>query len=151
MHDLHHCLFCGSQFIDPKYHVSTDRSDYPYKCLRRGGVNIARETLEDFEDAGFTDSEMLMVSMILRNEWEFTNKKRDPLTIAELRRMIDQFRPLDTLDKMDDALTKIERPIRFAGEQVTINADLDYPYYYCAEVRELENILSFLQREGLIS
>ncbi len=73
------------------------------------------------------------------------------LTLDDLKQIIDLYKPLDPLAKMDNALVNIDKITKFAGAKTNINLGFDYPYYHCFEMEELRAILSFLLQEGFIN
>jgi hypothetical protein len=141
------CLFCGKD-------VTTDAGAVPkqewYMCQRCGPIHLTEEAASDFAAERFTSSDKAAISITLRNDWERMGRRyrTRQLTIDDLHQILSQFRPLDPIEKMDYALTNLERSSKYVGEKLTVNAGDDYPLYYCREPAELLAICMLLFREG---
>ncbi len=142
------CRFCG--YRDGA--VDADLISQHYDCVRCGSVRLTQECHGDFEGEGFTTQDKKIISTCLRTEYERRGRKPldKELTLGELRKMIEQYRPLDPLEKMDNALLNLEKATRYVGERITIKINEDFFYYHCSFRPELNSILAFLCKEGFI-
>jgi len=124
-----------------------------YFCTRCGHIYLTRVAADDFEGANFSQHEKKIMSIVIRNESEKRShrKPNKPLTLENLYQIVKQYRPLDPLAKMDNALVNIDKASIFAGKQIDINRDYDYPYYHCFRELELISILTLLLQEGLVN
>lgn len=151
------CLFCDrdvtNDYLSFGDHYEPNRTTYI--CSRCGIVRLGRAAADDFPNCKFSNKEKNAISITLRNEWERggrnpeLNKKF--MYLDDLRRIADQFRPLNPLEKMNQALMKINKHTKFMGATVEVIESLDYPYYYSSEHEELTAILNMLLSDGLIS
>ena len=150
------CLFCDKD-------VTQDYKSYGdyykpnrtnYICSRCGRVLLTRAAADDFPSSRFSEEEKSAISITFRNEWEREGKnpasKRRRKTLDDLKRIIKQFQPKDPLEKMDIALINIEKGSHYIGAQSPVNCFIDYPYYYCKELGELEAVLHLADDESLI-
>ena len=145
------CLFCNQD-------VTNDGgSDFRptqtlYMCHRCGFIHLTREAAEDFEGGGFRKKDKKAISITLRNEWERRGRKRTgkQITYEDLEQIVSAFRPLDPIEKMDQALINFEKASLYVGSLVEFNPANDYPSYYCNEPGELIAICKLLFKAGLI-
>jgi len=145
------CLFCNSnREHDQTQDVATDHV-FKYHCVRCGHVYF-KISLFDFLTLSLNPKDKKVVCINTRNEYEIRGREdfARPLTIANLLQSIEQYRPLDPLDKMDNALLNLERQSRHIGHVLKINIQGDYPYYHCFEPIELHGLLVLLCKEGYI-
>ncbi|OGL44962.1 MAG: hypothetical protein A2149_07010, partial [Candidatus Schekmanbacteria bacterium RBG_16_38_11] len=93
-----------------------------------------------------------IISIYIRNEYERNNRQdfKKPFLSDDLEQIIKQYKPLEPLEKIDNALLNIEKSIHLVGGNIQIPPAIDYPYYHCFEGTELRNLLNLLQQEGLI-
>ena len=68
-----------------------------------------------------------------------------------MHQILDQYRRLDALEKMDNALLNLDKTSEGVGFRMKINVDSDFPYYHCRQPGELLNVLVFLVEEGFIN
>ena len=144
------CYFCNSADL---MIVRMEYKDLPdaYECPKCGFVNLTAEAAEDLVGE-FTEKENQIISIDLRNEYESHNRKHLPkrLTLNDLRQIINQYSPLEPLEKMDNALLNIEKALPYVGAVIKDFSYKDYPYYHCFEAEELRSILLLLQQQGFI-
>ena len=144
------CLFCNQD-------VTSDGDFRPtqtlYMCNRCGFIHLTSEAVEDFDWNRFKEKDKKAISITLRNEWERRKKRRTgkKITYEELEQIILTFRPLDPIEKMDQALLNFEKASPYVGSVVKFNPANDYPLYYCSEPQELIAICKLLFKAGLIS
>jgi hypothetical protein len=140
------CLFC-------KIEIKPDQKKYSYYCERCGHVYLDEECAEDIDGERFKLYEKNIISIWIRNEYEKNrrNNFNKSLSIKELHQIVEQYRPLDPLDKIDNALSNIENQSVIVAQGITIKTDIDYPYYHCLNPKELVNILKLLHQQDLIS
>lgn len=144
------CLFCNQD-------VTNDGgSDFKptqtlYMCHRCGFIHLTQEAVEDFDWKKFKDKDKKAISITLRNEWERKGRKRTGkiITYNDLEQIISAFRPLDPIEKMDQALINFEKASFYVGSLVNFNQNIDYPLYYCNEPGELIAICRLLFKAGL--
>jgi nucleoside 2-deoxyribosyltransferase len=145
------CLFCNNDVTNDGGH-DFGPSQTLYMCHRCGFIHLTSEAVEDFDWGQFKEKDRKAISIILRNEWERRGRKRTgkKITFSDLEQIVSLFRPLDPIEKMDHALINFEKTSLYVGSKVKINADHDYPLYYCDEPGELIAICNLLFKEGLI-
>lgn len=145
------CLFCNKEVTNDGS-SGFEPSQTQYMCLRCGFVHLERETVEDFDWKVFTPKDLKAISITLRNEWERRGQRGSgkKLTFSDLERIKNQFRPLEPLEKMDNALVNFDKVSPFVGSLIKIKHGNDYPLYYCDESGELVAICGLLFKEGLI-
>jgi nucleoside 2-deoxyribosyltransferase len=116
-----------------------------------GHVYLEGLAAEDISGENFTKEQKKIIGIYIRNEYERRARKSfvKPLTIENLHEIISQYHPLDTLEKMDNALLNLERASKFAGDTMKVNLQNDLLYYHCFHPQELVFILRFLCHENL--
>jgi len=147
------CLFCnkdvtndGEAGFEPKRRL--------YMCKRCGHIWLTQEAADDFESEGYSPDDRAAISITLRSNWEqkgrrsITDRK---LTRADLKQIVSQFSRLDPIEKMDCALIILEKSSKYVGDKITVNANDDYPFYYCKKPAEVIAILNLLFKEGFTS
>jgi hypothetical protein len=143
------CLFCGE---DLKGASEDTDAAVNYSCLRCGEICLTNECCEDFEGEAFSPEDKGVISIVLRNEYE----RRSPgararaLKLDDLHTMIRQYKPLEPLSKIDNALINLSRKSKYMGSEVDLLSDYDYPYYHCSRAEELISILKLLYQAGFI-
>ena len=147
------CHFCGHDPIKNLEEPGAGRKPYSYTCIRCGHVCLYRDDADNIEARRYNDNEKNLLSSYFRRTYEMAGRetKRKPLNIVDLNSIIQNHRPLDPLDKLDNALRVIEHDSPFVGHRLKINPGNDFPYYHCSNGKELFSILDLLLREGFIS
>jgi len=148
------CLFCGQHTIIYKSKMGEmPPSKTHYTCAICGSVRLTEEAYDDFNGERFLNEDKNVLRIVLRNENEMRNNipSKKCLTIEDLKQIIVQYKPLEPLAKMDNALVNIERASKHIGAEIIITSINDYPYYHCSNFEELESILRLLQQENFIS
>jgi hypothetical protein len=144
------CLFCNQDVTNDG---GTDfrPTQTLYMCHRCGFVHLTPEAVEDFDWGKFKEKDRKAISITLRNDWERRGRKRTgkKITYEDLEQIISAFRPLDPIEKMDQALINFEKASLYVGSLVNFNPDNDYPLYYCDETGELIAICKLLFKAGL--
>ena len=145
------CLFCN-QDVTNDGGVDFKPTQTLYMCHRCGFVHLTREAVEDFDWERFKEIDKKAICITLRNEWERRGRRRSgkKITYSELEQIALTFRPLDPIEKMDQALINFEKASLYVGSLVKFNAANDYPLYYCNEPKELIAICKLLFKAGLI-
>jgi len=143
------CLFCNQDVTNDGDFRS---SRTLYMCKRCGFVQLTEEAADDFAGARFTEKDKSAISITLRNEWERSGQKESnrKLTLSDLKNMASQYRPLDPIDKMDNALVTFEKKSNYVGAIIQIDLRNDYPLYHCNGFDELRSICKLLSREDFI-
>lgn len=126
---------------------------YEYKCPRCGEIYLHPDTQEFITDIhGFTKHNRRIISIYLRNEYE--QRRRKPidkkLNISDLKQMIELYREMDAIEKMDNTLLIFEKRTKHIGQDFTVNYPNDYPLYHCFEPGELVRIIEFLHDDDFI-
>ncbi len=138
------CYFCEQE-------IKQSQLIYSYACQRCGHVYLTEECAEDIEGEKFKSDEKRIISIWIRNEYEKNSQKdfAESLGLENLHQIIDQYSPLGPLDKMDNALLRLDKLSSYVGKVLRIHVGNDYPYYHCFNGDELRNILILLSQEGL--
>ena len=142
------CYFCGFgdiRDIPKDEQLSSNPSSYT--CPRCGHVRVIRKVAGLFvNDPQWTKEDKSIISIVLRNEYERRGRTPSQRSLAfeDLHRIVDQYRPLDALEKMDNALLNLERASKYVGHEIKVNLDHDFPLYHCFESKELRKVLWFL-------
>lgn len=143
------CLFCN-QDVTSDGGSGFRPTQTLYMCNRCGFINLSREAVDDFDWDKFKEKDKNAISITLRNEWERRGRKsKGIITYEDLEQLISAFRPLDPIEKMDQALINFEKASLYVGSLVKFNVDTDYPLYYCNEPGELIAICKLLFKAGL--
>ncbi len=145
------CLFCNKDVTNdgvPNFQPTKTL----YMCNRCGLIQLDYEAAEDFVDEKFKRKDRMAISITLRNEWERRGRKPTgkEITYEELEQIISTFRPLDPIEKMDQALINFEKAAPYVGSFVKFSLDNDYPLYYCSSPGELAAICKLLFKAGII-
>lgn len=121
-------------------------------CPRCGKVYLDQDSLDFLPDEGLGEHELSILSICLRNDFERRGKRPSTkaFTIEDLKHMILQYRTLDPLEKMDNALFILEKATPYIGAPIEVPIQEDYPYYHCSSQHELANLFRFLCEEILI-
>ena len=145
------CLFCNKDVTNDGA-SGFKPTQTLYSCLRCGLVHLEQEAVEDFDWNVFKTKDRNAISITLRNEWERRGRRHleRKLTFSDLQRIKNQFRPLDPIEKMDNALVNFDKASLYVGSLVKFDHAKDYPLYYCDEQGELVAICRLLFKEGLI-
>jgi hypothetical protein len=148
------CLFCGQDSIiyKNKYEEMPATKTH-YTCARCGSVRLTEEAYTDFDGARFSNEDKSILRIVSRNEHEMRGKipSKKCLMLEDLKRIVDQYKPLDPLAKMDNALANIARASKYVGEKITVCPPNDFPYYHCSNYEELASILVLLQQSDFIN
>ena len=145
------CLFCENNVV-----YDDDMRNRPYQtrylCDRCGHVYLTYEASDDFEGTNFLKREKKIMSIVIRNEFEKRShrKPNKPLTLEDLKQIVKQYRRLDPLAKMDNALVNMYKTSSFVSKEISIDCNNDYPYYHCFEASELVSITRLLRDDDLI-
>ncbi len=145
------CLLCNSNRQQDRSKDVDICHVFNYHCMRCGHVYF-KINLFDFRNLSLNPKDKKVICINIRNEYE-RRKQEDfvkPLTIARLLQSKERYRPLDPLDKMDNALFNLERESKHIGHVLRIDIKNVYPYYHCFEAIELHGLLVFLFKEGYI-
>lgn len=140
------CHFCELE-------IATGQVQHSYMCQKCGHVYITVVASEDIAGENFKSDEKKIISISIRNDYEKRGRKKysEPLTLKNLRQIVNQYRPLYPLDKMDNALLNIEKTSSYVAKAITIKIENDYPYYHCFNQKELHSILILLHQEDFIN
>lgn len=144
------CIFCNRNVIfDGGPDFTPSKTQYMCRCC--GFVNLEEEARDDFIGHNFGKEDRNAISITIRNEWERRGRKRAnvQLTLPDLEKIINQFRPLSPLEKLDNALIQFNKDAPFIGSTVEINDERDYPLFYCSEPDEYKAICRLLFNEGI--
>jgi len=148
------CYFCRSMNIrDIPEDEQLVENPCSYTCPRCGHVKVTTKVAKLFVNAPeFTKEDRSIISLVLRNEYERRGRtpSQQSLDFVDLHRIVEQYRPLDALEKMDNALLNLDKTSEGVGFRMKINVDIDFPYYHCKQPGELLNVLIFLVEEGYI-
>lgn len=138
------CPFCE---------LETDREPFQTKfmCNRCGPLYVTVDVDTEIKKTFSTEAKRT-ISITLRNEYERMGRKGQPqeMTIEKLKRLADQFKQKGPLEKMDIALSNINKQTKYTGQTINITYDTDYPYFYCSCRDELSSILAMGCQEGLL-
>jgi len=147
------CHFCDYDQIKDLEEPGAGRKPYSYICIRCGHVCLYRDDADLIEARRYTDNEKIILSSHFRTTYELNMRRteRKPLRIVDLNTVIQSHRPLDPLEKLDNALQIIEHDSQYVGNRLKINPGNDFPYYHCSNGKELFSILDLLLRDGFIS
>jgi hypothetical protein len=142
------CYFCrsGPTEVRKEYYARPTI----YDCAKCGRINIDPDFGPDIDNNTFTKEDGHIISICLRNQHETGTRYRKPLTEQYLRQMIKEYHPPDELEKLDIALTNLQRRSSFVAKQLAINLIADYPYYHYKADYELNSVLKLLHDEDLI-
>ena len=144
------CLFCNQEVTNDGG-VDFKPSQTLYMCKRCGFIHLTREAVEDFDWGIFSEKDRRAISITLRNTWERKGRKRTgkKITFEDLEQMKSSFKPLDPIEKMDQALINFKKASLYVGSLVKFNPANDYPLYFCNEPGELIAICKLLFKAGL--
>ncbi len=145
---LYKCHFCDSAEI-VNVEKFPKRTIVDYFCPACGHIFLQRACAEDIEGEGFSVSDKSVISIVIRNSFERNEQKRftEPLSLDDLRNIIKEYCPLNSLEKIDNALLIIDKESSFIGSAISVHYGSDYPYYHCAIPSELRAILVLLSEE----
>jgi hypothetical protein len=150
---LFSCLLCAKDITDDSPN-SKDTPRWRYFCKTCGLIHFTQEAQEDFEGERFSIKDKNAITVTLRNKWEMDGRptqSSQKLAIEDLHRIVSRFRPLDPIEKMDRTLVNIDKKCNYIGEQLTVDIQNEYPFYYCKEPKELWRILVLLVSEEFIT
>ncbi len=139
------CYFC-------RYNLDINAPSR-YRCSKCGAVHLRKETVKLIDADPFSEDQNKIISICLRNEYERRGRSfsRRALTLRDLSQVVTQYRPLEPIDKLDNALKNIERVSKYVGESIEVDISNEFPYYHCFYQEELYSLLVLLQQEGFIS
>jgi len=143
------CYFCNSDDITEVYEGFGGKL-LSYYCPRCGSLSFTEEAVLVIEGGKFNEEEKKKISIVTRNEYERSGQKL-LLTTDYLDQILERYRPLGALEKIDNALLNLDRISEGVGYPMQIDYQDDFPYYHCNRPRELKNILSFLCEGGFIN
>jgi nucleoside 2-deoxyribosyltransferase len=141
------CIFCPLNV--PEAQLIDDSKSY--NCPRCGEVWITRTAAVCAETTPERDK--LIISIVLRNEYESRGRilRQQPLASEDLERMVGNYRHLDAIDKMDQALLNLDKmSLKIVGNRIGIHPLFDVSLFHCLDSDELEAVLSYLVGEGYI-
>ena len=141
------CIFCPLNV--PEAQLIDDSKSY--NCPRCGEVWITRTAAVCAETTPERDK--LIISIVLRNEYESRGRilRQQPLASEDLERMVNNYRNLDAIDKMDQALLNLDKmSLKIVGNRIGIHPLFDVSLFRCLDSDELEAVLSYLVGEGYI-
>ena len=146
-----YCYFCDNLEINAN--DGTPISDSNYKCDICGPILLDEDAAEDIKGGSFSKEDKLAISITLRNEWERNGRKQPEkeLVTSDLRNIASQYKPLDPIEKMDQALINIENLTTHVGSRVTIDFKRDYSYFKCDGPAEIRSICELLTQEDFIT
>lgn len=147
------CCLCHNTNITHVYKQYDHLLPSQYKCPRCGPVYLTQACADDFPLEGFTDRQRAIVGIVLRNEYERRGKRpsREARTLDDLRRIMNQYRDKDPLEKMDQALINLEMATKYVGQEIRVPLADDFLYYHCFSGAELSKILQFIAEQEYIS
>ena len=142
------CYFCDSEEISEEQ--GPVEKPTSYKCPRCGYICLAEEATWDQDF--FNDDDKKIISIYLRNEYERRNRTPFTKRLArgDLMQTVKQYKPLDPLEKIDNALLNLEKASKYVGMKINFNPGNEYPYYHCNNSEELRTILSLLHKDDFI-
>jgi len=145
------CHFCDSTEIT-KVRMKNEALT-SYMCPICKWVILQQESAEDFKRHGYTGKDKKVISICIRNKYELLGEKAfpQPLTLEDLDQMKKQYRLLDPLEKMDNALLNLERKTNYVGDSFRVNYEHEYPFFHCLEPGELVRIIEFLEEGEAIT
>lgn len=144
------CLFCNHNVTNDGGSGFGPTKTF-YMCHRCGFIHLTDEAVEYLDSERFKEKDKTAISITLRNEWERRGRVRtgEKITYEELEQIISAFKPLDPIEKMDQALINFEKASHYVGSTVKFSPDNDYPLYYCNGPGELIAICKLLFKAGL--
>lgn len=147
------CYFCDFEPITNLEDPGAGRKSYSYTCIRCGHVFLSRDTADNIEARKFDERQKNIISVQIRNEYEKRAQRNatKPLSMEDLNNIVNNYRQLDPLDKLDLVLLNMDRASEYVGMRLRINPGNDFPYYYCSNKMELVSILDLLFKEEFIS
>ena len=145
------CFLCDEKFSEQTNYIYNFSDGHSYECKICGHVYLTNEAVKDLE-CNMSNMEKKIFSIWIRNEYERNGRQpfSKPFLRDDLEQIIKQYKPLEPLEKIDNALLNIEKSISLVGGNIDIFHAIDYPYYHCFEGAELRNILNLLLKEGFI-
>jgi nucleoside 2-deoxyribosyltransferase len=143
------CHFCSIDLGESQAY--SDPSSY--RCPICGDVYLEEEAAQDIWGERFNKNQKNIIGTCIRNEWERRGRKKPSkrLSLGDLWGFIRQYRRLDSLEKMDNALLNLEKASQYVGHIITVNTEHDYLYYHCSNTKELTSILRFLGQMSLVN
>jgi hypothetical protein len=143
------CLFCN-QDVTGEGGKSLIPSKTLYMCKRCGLVRLEEEAAADFARELFKEEDKRAISITLRHEWERSGRRDSgrALTLLDIKNIVSQYRPINPIDKMDNALINFEKSSKYVGAKIDLDLTNDYPLYYCKKYQELRSICNLLFKEG---
>jgi nucleoside 2-deoxyribosyltransferase len=145
----HFCNYDVTTFQGKKYGASTTA----YHCPICGEVRVNHDAVDEIEMQRFSEQRRHVLSIVFRNDYEKRGKKpaNQPLTPDDLRRLVTNYRPLDALEKLDQALLIFDRMSeKKVGRQIAIDLNFDYALFHCESKDELNSVLFYLTNEGYL-
>ena len=143
------CLFCNNDVTNDGG-LGFRPTPTLYKCHRCGYIHLIGEAADVF-DQHFSNWDKKAISIVVRNEYERKGGKNPvALTFEKAEQIAKQYNPLDPLEKMDYALSYIDKSSYFVGDKISIDYGINYPRFHCFDPGELRAILTMLYQEGFI-
>ena len=146
------CYFCDASNVTGVKKGPEGLYAPRYECPRCGHVRLTQACADDFAAHGFDGHQKRILSIWLRNEHEKRRRRpaAKPLALGDLEQAVKQYRRLDPLEQMDNALLNHEKATLYTGHVLQVKPEQDFPYYHCFFHKELRQILRFLYDERLI-
>lgn len=147
---INQCLFCMKGVINDEK-ARFKRTDTFYICKRCGCIYLTEEAVDYFKSERYSPDDKAAISITLRENWERGGRQSladKKLTSFYLKSIVSQFRHLDPIEKMDHALIRLDKSSNYVGDKINVNAEDDYPLYYCKRSTEVIEILKLLFDEG---
>lgn len=150
------CEFCGKSYGISDEKSEGTKSVNMYKCPRCGPIYIDSDDFDyQYLMQNLNSIQKKILSICLRIEYEKGNRKGnygDKITANYLHRFLNSFKEMDMLEKMDKTLSILDKKSTdYFGANFSIDADNDYPFFYCFEKKELISQLVLLTESGLIA
>ena len=150
------CLFCDTKGSkDSRLTNIVERLDRSvYNCLRCGFVCLTHTAFVGFPSMKYSEEQKNILSICFRLDWEQSGRNQEkikkPKTLDDLNQILSNYRPLDPLGKMDNALLNFNKKCNHLGEYISVSTQMDYPHYHCKEPNELNALIQMALEEEII-
>ncbi|PKO02832.1 MAG: hypothetical protein CVU43_05780 [Chloroflexi bacterium HGW-Chloroflexi-5] len=145
------CLFCRHDdlldFKDGGFNTTI-----LYDCPRCKQINITTEA-EKEEFRTHTDDQKVLMSIILRNQWQYGIRKYgDMITMGTISALVEEISKLNLnyAYQKERILANISHIEKVRGEELEIDPDTDYTFYYCRSADEFRDIFRTIYEETYI-
>jgi hypothetical protein len=143
------CFFCRLKAEQRKSDIET----IFYDCDRCGTVVIERTARLLLER--LTDDQRLLMSIYMRNKSESSGGRDrhyyDLTSTESVKSIIGSLKKLDPIEQMERALLNLNAKCKYTGDDIELNHETDYPYYYCLTTKELQGVLQLLSENDYIA